>query len=176
VLEVSPGDGRDHLPEGLAFLPARFRGAVRTGVRSAEQGGCGLGYPCYDVGVRAVDFTVHPKDSTEAAFEAAAAQAYANAFDKAGAVLLEPVMTVAVQTPEEFLGSVLGDLQRRRAVIEAIESPAAGVRSIRGVVALAEMFGYSTSLRSVSQGRAVFTMEPRAYAPVPPERAKGIVL
>jgi elongation factor G len=129
-----------------------------------------------DVGVKAVEFTVHPADATESAFEAAAAQAFGAAFDKAGAVLLEPVMSVSVHTPEEFLGAVLGDLQRRRATIESIETPSAGIRVIKGGVALAEMFGYSTSLRSVSQGRAAFTMEPRAYAPVPPERAKGMVL
>jgi elongation factor G len=176
VLEVFPGDGADHLSPGLARLPPVLRNAVRAGVRSAEQGGCGLGYPCYGVGCRAVDFTVVPQDATEAAFEAAAVQAFGNAFDAAGAVLLEPVMSVAVHTPEEFLGNVLGDLQRRRATIESIENPSTGARTIRGVVALAEMFGYSTALRSASQGRAAFSLEPRAYAPVPPERAKGLVL
>jgi elongation factor G len=174
VLEVFPGDGSDQLAAGLARLPSQFRNAVRSGVRSSEQGGCGLGYPCVNVGVRLVDFTAHPTDSTETAFEAAASQAYGDAFDRAGAVLLEPVMSVSVHCPEEFLGNVLGDLQRRRASIENIETPAAGLRIIRGVVALAEMFGYSTSLRSVSQGRAAFSMEPRAYAPVPAERARGL--
>ncbi len=176
ALEVFPGDGQDHLAAGLARLPPVLRNAVRSGVRSAEQGGCGLGYPCVNVGTRALDFTVDPRDSTEGAFEAAASRAFAEAFDRAGAVLLEPVMTVVVHTPEEFLGNVLGDLQRRRAVIEGIENPAPGARAVRGVVALAEMFGYSTALRSASQGRAAFSMEPRAYAPVPPERAKGLVL
>ena len=85
-------------------------------------------------------------------------------------------MSVSVHTPEEFLGAVLGDLQRRRAVIESIDPAGPGVRVVKGVVALAEMFGYSTSLRSASQGRAAFSMEPRSYAPVPPERAKGMVL
>ena len=176
VLEAFPSDGSDALSAGLAGLPPPLRSAVRSGVRSAEQGSCGLGYPCYGVGANLVDFTIHPQDTTEAAMEAAAAQSFSDAFDRAGAVLLEPVMSVAVITPEEFLGAVLGDLQRRRAVIEAIENPGPGTRTIRGVVALAEMFGYSTSLRSVSQGRAAFTLEPRSYAPVPPERAKGMVL
>jgi elongation factor G len=176
VLEVFPGDGKDHLLFGLAKLPPVLRNAVRAGIKSSEEGGCGLGYPCVDVGVKAVDFTVHPSDASEAAFEAAASQAFGSAFDRAGAVLLEPVMSVSVHTPEEFLGSVLGDLQRRRATIESIETPSSGLRVIKGAVALAEMFGYSTSLRSVSQGRAAFSMEPRAYAPVPPERAKGLVL
>jgi elongation factor G len=176
VLEVFPGDGADHLAPGIAGLPPVLRNAVRSGVKSAEQGGCGLGYPCVNVGVRGVEFTVHPSDASEAAFEAAASQAFSAAFDRAGAVLLEPVMSVAVHSPEEFLGNVLADLNRRRATIENIETPSAGIRVIRGVVALAEMFGYSTSLRSVSQGRAAFTLEPRAYAPVPPERTKGMVL
>ncbi len=176
VLEVFPGDGKDHLLFGLAKLPPVLRNAVRAGVRSSEQGGCGLGYPCVNVGCRAVDFTVHATDSTETAFEAAASQAFGQAFDAAGAVLLEPVMSVVVHTPEEFLGNVLGDLQRRRAVVENIENPGPGLRVIRGGVALAEMFGYSTSLRSSTQGRAAFSMEPRNYAPVPPERARGMIL
>ena len=176
VLEVFPGDGHDHLLFGLAKLPPILRAAVRAGIKSAEQGGCGLGYPCVNVGVKAVDFTVHPTDASETAFEAAASQAFGAAFDRAGAVLLEPVMSVAVHSPEEFLGAVLGDLQRRRATIESIETPSHGTRVIKGVVSLAEMFGYSTSLRSVSQGRAAFTLEPRAYAPVPADRAKGMIL
>jgi len=175
-LEVFPGDGKDHLAMGLATLPPVYRNAVRAGVRSSEQGGCGLGYPTVNVGCRLLESTVHPQDSTEAAFEAAASQAFGEAFDAAGAVLLEPVMSVVVHTPEEFLGNVLGDLQRRRAVIENIENPGPGIRVIRGEVALAEMFGYSTSLRSVSQGRAGFSMEPRSYGPVPPERARGMIL
>lgn len=176
VLEVFPGDGRDHLTPGLAKLPPVLRNAVRSGIRSSEQGGCGLGYPCVNVGCRLLDATVHPSDATEAAFEAAASQAFGEAFDRGGAILLEPVMSVVVHSPEEFLGSVLGDLQRRRAVIESIENPGPGLRVVRGAVALAEMFGYSTSLRSVSQGRAGFSMEPRAYAPVPPDRARGMIL
>lgn len=176
VLEVFPGDGGDHLAPGLAGLPPPLRAAVRAGIRSTEQGGCGLGYPCFQVGVRAVDFTVHPSDASEMAFEAAASQAFSEAFDRAGAVLLEPVMSIVVHCPEEFLGNVLGDLQRRRATIENIDSPGGGLRVIRGVASLAEMFGYSTALRSVSQGRAGFSMEPRAYAPVPPERVKGMLL
>jgi elongation factor G len=176
VLEVFPGDGRDHLLFDLAKLPPVLRNAVRSGIRSSEQGGCGLGYPVVNVGVKGVDFTVHPTDASEMAFEAAASQAYGAAFDRAGAVLLEPVMSVAVHSPEEFLGAVLGDLQRRRATIESIETPSHGTRVIRGVVSLSEMFGYSTALRSVSQGRAAFSLEPRAYAPVPKDRAGGMVL
>ncbi len=180
VLEVFPdpaGGGRHvELLMGLGKLPPVLRNAVQSGIRSSEQGGCGLGYPCVNVGVRAVDFTVHPTDASEMAFEAAASQAYGAAFDRAGAVLLEPVMSVAVHSPEEFLGAVLGDLQRRRATIESIENPSHGTRVVKGVVSLSEMFGYSTSLRSVSQGRAAFTLEPRAYAPVPEDRAKGMIL
>jgi len=180
VLEVFPdasGDGKHvELLMGLGKLPPVLRSAVQAGIRSSEQGGCGLGYPCVNVGVRAVDFTVHPTDSSEMAFEAAASQAFGAAFDRAGAVLLEPVMSVSVHTPEEFLGAVLGDLQRRRATIESIETPSHGTRVIKGVVSLSEMFGYSTSLRSVSQGRAAFTLEPRAYAPVPKDRSGGMVL
>jgi elongation factor G len=174
--ERTVGEKRHYARAVLGRLTPALRAAVQAGILSSEQGGCGLGYPCVNVGVRAVDFTVHPTDASEMAFEAAASQAYGAAFDRAGAVLLEPVMSVAVHSPEEFLGAVLGDLQRRRATIESIETPSHGTRVVKGVVSLSEMFGYSTSLRSVSQGRAAFTLEPRAYAPVPEDRAKGMIL
>ncbi len=181
VLEVSPspgdaGAGRQEPSSGMDRIPAPFRGAVRSGVRASLAGGCGLGYPCVDVAVAVLDATAHPQDSTEGAFEAAAAHAFTEAFDRGGAVLLEPLMALVVHVPEEFLGAVLGDLQRRRASIDAIDSPAPSQRAIRGLVALAEMFGYSTALRSLTQGRAAFSLAPHAYAPVPTDRARGGVL
>jgi elongation factor G len=181
LLEVRPAAGRGSTPllepsTGMDMVPPAFRGAVRSGVRASLAGGCGLGYPCVDTEVAVLAAEGHPSDSTEGAFEAAAALAFSEAFDRGGAVLLEPVMSLAVHCPEECLGSVLGDLQRRRASIEAIESPGGDLRIVRGTVALAEMFGYSTSLRSLSQGRAAFSLEPKAYAAVPAERMKGLVL
>jgi elongation factor G len=177
-IEVAPqaGAGKDEPSTGLEKVPPPFRLAVKSGVRASLAGGCGLGYPCVDTRATVVEATAHPTDSAENAFEAAAAQAFTAAFDQAGAVLLEPVMAVEVHTPEEFLGGVLGDLQRRRCGVEALESPGSGIRLVKGTVALAEMFGYSTALRSLSQGRAAFTLEPKAYAPVPPDRAKGMLL
>ncbi len=176
LVEVAPGGAGEPPLRGGERLPPLFLNAVRSGVKALLAGGCGLGYPSVNVRVTLLDATVHPQDSTETAFEAAAAQALGEAFDRAKPVLLEPVMGLDVHSPEEFLGAVLGDLQRRRADISSIETPGAGLRIIRGKVALSEMFGYSTTLRSLSQGRASFTLEPKAYAPVPEDRAKGLVL
>jgi elongation factor G len=105
------------------------------------------------------------------AFEAASSLAFRDAFESVPCVVLEPIMRFEVQTPDAYMGDVLGDLNRRRATIEAVEHTEE-LTTIRGLVPISEMFGYSTAVRSQSQGRASYSMEPHSYAPVPPERAK----
>ncbi len=145
-----------------------FVEAVHSGVKSACEGGVGFGYPVVQLGVSLTDMTVHDTDSSEAAFEAAANIAMREAFERSGAVLLEPIMRIEVSTPESFLGDVIGDLNARRAEIHDVEARGE-VRVIKGLAPLARMFGYSSSLRSATQGRATYTMEPHSYAPAPPD-------
>ncbi len=148
----------------------KFLPNVKSGALSSAEGGVGYGYPCVQLRVTLLAAATRDGDGTEAAFEAAANRAFSDAFEAAGCVVLEPIMQFEVQTPEQYMGDVLGDLSRRRAEIsEMLDED--GVRSIRGTVPISEMFGYSTSLRSQSQGRASYSMEPHSYAPVPPEVA-----
>ncbi len=151
-------------------MPRRFLPNVQSGALSSAQGGVGYGYPCVQLRVTLLEGATREGEGTEAAFEAAASRAFQEAFEAAGCVVLEPIMQFEVQTPEQYMGDVLGDLNRRRATIqEMLEEE--GTRVVRGVVPVSEMFGYSTALRSQSQGRASYSMEPHSYAPVPPERA-----
>jgi elongation factor G len=156
-------------------IPRAFLPAVKEGVEGAAGSGVLAGYPV--VGVRAVvtggafDLT----DSSEGAFAAAAARAFREGAEKAGMTLLEPWMRFEVMVPEAHLGDVLSDLNSRRAAIDK-QSIRSGVHVLAGKVPLSEMFGYATSLRSLSQGRATFTMEPLEYLPVPPQVAKSLIL
>jgi elongation factor G len=127
-----------------------------------------------DVAARIVGGEVDEALSTEVAFHAAASEAFKEACEKAGRVLLEPVMRLEVSTPAEFVGPVQSDLARRGAVIEG-DDLRGSLRVIRGTVALSRMFGYSTTVRSLSQGRAGYSMEPAGYAPVPPDVAKSLL-
>ncbi|GIW71426.1 MAG: elongation factor G [Planctomycetota bacterium] len=154
------------LPSGR--LPRELEAAVAEGALSAAAAGGTLGYPIIDVEIELLDAELHPTDSTEVAFNAAAAMAFQAACEKAGLVMLEPVMRLEIQTPEEYYGAVLTDLQQRRATLQDMAMHGE-MRVIRGVVPLAEMFGYSTTIRSLSQGRATFSLEPYAFAPVPEE-------
>ena len=148
----------------------RFVPNIRSGALSSAEGGVGLGYPCVQLRVILIGAATREGEATEAAFEAAANRAFQEAFEEAGCVVLEPVMRFDVQTPDQYMGDVLTDLNRRRADIrEMLEED--GTRVIKGVVPISEMFGYSTALRSLTQGRAGYSMEPESYAPVPPEVA-----
>jgi elongation factor G len=149
-------------------LSKQFLAAVQSGVRSAAEGGAGFGFPAVQLGVTLTAATVHETDSTEAAFEAAANFAMREAFERGGVVLLEPMMKVEVSTPEQFLGDVIGDLNSRRAEIHAVEDRGE-LRVVHVVAPLAQMFGYSSALRSATQGRATYSMEPHTYAPAPPD-------
>jgi len=151
-------------------LPRRFVPNVESGALSSAEGGVGFGYPCVQMRVICTDASTRDNEGTDAAFEAASTRAFQEAFEAAGCVVLEPIMKFEVQTPEQYMGDVLGDLNRRRADIRQMAEEE-GVRCIRGTVPISEMFGYSTALRSQSQGRARYSMEPLSYAPVPPEVA-----
>jgi elongation factor G len=178
VLELCPQE-RGH---GYAFdnalvghvLPKECVLAVDQGVREALAFGPLAGFPVVDLRVRLVDATYHEVDSSELAFRIAASLAFKEGYGKAGAVLLEPVMRVAVVTPEEHVGDVMGDLSRRRGLLRGSDDSTAG-RTIDALVPLGEMFGYATAMRSMSQGRATFTMEFDHYAEAPASIAEAII-
>jgi elongation factor G len=155
-------------------IPRAFHTAVKEGVEGAASSGVLAGYPVVGVNVTVLGGEFHVADSTEGAFAAAAAKAFRLGAEQAGVALLEPWMRFEVMTPEAHVGDVLADLSGRRAHIaeQAIRS---GVHVLSGKVPLSEMFGYATALRSLTQGRATFTMEPVAYLPVPDELAKAMM-
>ncbi len=147
-------------------VPREYIPAVQKGVQDAMEGGVIAGYPVVDVKVTLYDGSYHEVDSSEHAFKAAGSMAFKEGALKAKAILLEPIMAVEVITPEDYMGPVNGDLNSRRGVIIAMEEAPAG-KIIRAEVPLAEMFGYATSLRSATQGRANYSMEFKKYAPAP---------
>jgi len=154
-------------------IPREFIPPVEAGIREASESGVLAGYPVVDFRVRLVDGSYHEVDSSEMAFKIAGSMAFKDAMTRAKPVLLEPVMKVEVLTPEPYMGDVMGDLNARRGRIEGIEQQGA-IRAIRAMVPLAEMFGYATALRSATQGRATFTMEPSHYEEVPAGIAEEI--
>lgn len=147
-------------------IPKEFMNAVHSGIKDAMINGIVAGYPVVDVHVDIVDGDYHDVDSNENAFHMAAIFAMRDAFENASAILLEPLMAVEVTTPDEYQGDIMGDLNRRRAQIGGMESKGM-VCTLKAKVPLAEMFGYMTALRTVSSGRASFTMEPSSFEPVP---------
>jgi elongation factor G len=155
-------------------IPKEFIPAVEKGIREALDAGVMAGFPVVDVKVTLFDGSFHEVDSSEIAFKIAGAMAFKDACRKANPYLLEPIMKVEVTTPEVNMGDVIGDLSSRRAKIAEMGSRG-NVRAIRGTVPLSEMFGYATAVRSISQGRASFTMEPSHYEEVPPNIAKTVV-
>ena len=170
VLEISPG-GRN---SGISFvnkikggaIPREFIPSIEEGVRESGRSGVLASYPVTDVEVKLLDGSFHEVDSSELAFRMAAAMAFTEGLKKARSVLLEPIMDTEVIIPEEFLGEVIGDLNSRRAQIKSLNQKA-GAKIIRGHTPLAEMFGYATAIRSLTQGRGIYTMEPSFYAEVP---------
>jgi len=166
------------LPKGTGFefadetkggaIPRNFIPAVEEGVREAMETGVLAGYPMVDVRAILLDGKYHEVDSSELAFKIAGSMAFKDAAEKAHPVLLEPVMEVEVVTPQEFMGDVIGDLNSRRGKILEMESRA-GAQVIAARVPLATMFGYATRLRSITQGRATYTMQFAVYEPVPPQ-------
>ncbi len=156
-------------------IPQEFIPAIEKGVREATEKGVLAGYPFVDVLVSLYDGSYHEVDSSEAAFKIAGSMAFQEAARRGGLVLLEPIMKVEVVMPEQFLGEVVGDLNAKRARIQAMNERGSGIKVIDAEVPLAEMFGYATSLRSLTEGRASFTMEFDHYEEVPGNIAQGIV-
>lgn len=155
-------------------IPKEYVPAVDDGVREALQNGILAGYPMLDVKCTLIDGSYHDVDSSEMAFKIAGSMALKQGAVKAGAVILEPIMKVEVTVPEEYMGDVMGDVNSRRGRIEGMEMRA-NAQVIRGYVPLSEMFGYSTSLRSRTQGRGTFSMEFHAYEEVPKSIAQEII-
>jgi elongation factor G len=156
-------------------VPRDYWPAVEKGVRSAAENGVLAGYPVVDVHIDLVDGSYHEVDSSEMAFQVAGSMAFKDGCKKCGAVLLEPVFDVEVITPEEYTGDVIGDLNSRRGRISDLE-PRKGVQAIRACVPLSEMFGYSTVLRSATQGRASYTMQFKCYEPLPAALSEELIV
>jgi len=155
-------------------VPREYVPAVDKGIREAEETGVIAGYPVVDVKVTLFDGSYHDVDSNEMAFKIAGSMGFKEGFRRAKPVLLEPIMKVEVVTPEDYSGDVIGDLNRRRGQITGMDETPAG-KAITADVPLSEMFGYATTVRSMSQGRATFTMEFSKYVEVPPNIADGII-
>jgi len=155
-------------------VPREYVPAVDKGIREACETGVIAGYPVVDVKITLTDGSYHDVDSSEMAFKIAGSIGFKEGFKKAKPVLLEPIMKVEVVTPEEYSGDIIGDLSRRRGQILGMEEGPSG-KAIASEVPLSEMFGYATTVRSMSQGRATFTMEFGRYAEVPPGIADGIM-
>ncbi len=155
-------------------IPREFIPAVDKGVKEQMEAGVIAGYPLIDIKVTLYDGSFHDVDSSEIAFKVAASQALKDGAMRAKPVLLEPIMKLEVVTPEEYMGDVVGDLNRRRGIVQGMNDIPSG-KALNGEVPLAEMFGYATDLRSATQGRATFTMEPLKYAEVPNNVAESII-
>ncbi len=176
VEPLEPGKGFEFVNKVVGgAVPKEYIPAVEAGVREALDSGVLAGYPIVDIRVTVVDGSYHEVDSSEMAFKIAASQTFRAACRKAGPVLKEPIMSVEVVTPEQFLGDVIGDINSRRGRIEGVEPGAGGMQVIRAQVPLAELFGYVTALRSLTQGRADPTVEPSHYEEVPRNLAEELV-
>ena len=156
-------------------IPKEYHSAVDAGIREAIAAGVLAGYPLVDVRVEVVDGSYHEVDSNELAFKMAGIFAFKEACKKAKLILLEPVMKVEVVTPDEYQGDVMGDLNRRRGKILGMETDAKQLCTVTSEVPLAEMFGYATAVRSLSRGRASYSMEPFSFEQVPASIAEEIV-
>jgi elongation factor G len=174
-LEPAPGEGFDFVNKIKGgVIPSEFLPAAEQGIEEALENGVKAGYPMVDVRVELIDGSYHDVDSSEMAFKVAGSMALKKAAEKANPVLLEPVMSVEVVTPEEFLGTVNGDLNRRRGQVHAQEQRGNAI-VVQAFVPLGEMFGYATDLRSSTQGRATFTMQFERYEQVPDNIAQEII-
>jgi elongation factor G len=174
-LEPQPGKGYefvDAIKGGR--VPREYIPAVEKGVKEALQEGVFAGYPVVDAKVTLFDGSYHEVDSNENAFKMAAIFAFKDGMRAGQPTLLEPIMAVEVETPEEKMGDVMGDLSSRRGVIQGMEDLPGG-KAIKAEVPLGEMFGYSTTLRSLTQGRATYTMEFKHYAEAPKSVAEAVI-
>jgi elongation factor G len=168
VEPLEPGQGFEFVNKIVGgVVPKEYIPAVEAGIREAMETGVLAGYPTIDVRATLFDGSYHEVDSSEMAFKIAGSMAFKSAANRAKPVLLEPIMSVEVLVPEEYMGDVIGDLNARRGRIEGMEPRAGGVQAIRGHVPLAEMFGYATDLRSRTQGRGTYTMQFSHYEEAP---------
>jgi elongation factor G len=179
VIEMEPGE-----PASAVIFESRIRGgsiprefipAVEEGVMSSSRNGALAGYPVTSVKVKLVDGTYHTVDSSELAFKMAGAIAFTEGLKKGNSILLEPIMRMEIFTPQEYMGDVIGDLNARRAKIESLLTKNL-IKIIHGSVPLSELVGYATTLRSLTQGRATYNIEPSHYAEVPKALAEKLVL
>jgi elongation factor G len=155
-------------------VPREYIPAVEKGLKDTLPNGVLAGFPVVDVKVTLYDGSYHDVDSNENAFKMAASMAFKDGMRQASPVLLEPMMAVEVETPEDYMGNVVGDLSSRRGMIQGMED-LPGLKVVTAEVPLAEMFGYSTSLRSATQGRATYTMEFKHYSEAPKNVAEAII-
>jgi len=171
-----PGKGFQFIDEIKGgVVPQEYRKPVEAGVRETLDGGVIAGYPVVDIKATLHDGSYHDVDSSELAFKLAGSTATRDGIKQANPILLEPIMQVEVTTPEEFMGDVIGDLNSRRGRIESMDDLSGGAKLIKALVPLANMFGYTNDIRSMSQGRAASTMELARYEEVPPNVAKEII-
>ncbi|KXF82871.1 elongation factor G [Enterovibrio coralii] len=171
-----PGEGFVFVDEVVGgAVPKEYIGAVGKGVEEQMSSGVLAGYPVLDVKATLFDGSYHDVDSNEMAFKIAASMAFKKGALEAQPVILEPMMKVEITTPEDWMGDVVGDLNRRRGLISGMDEGPAGLKIIRAQVPLAEMFGYATDLRSATQGRASYSMEFSEYADVPKNVAESII-
>jgi elongation factor G len=179
IVELEP------LPRGSGFefvdkvtggaIPKEYIGPAGQGMRESMENGVLGGYPLVDIKATLVGGSFHEVDSSDFAFRIAGSMALREGAEKAGPVLLEPVMRIEIVVPEASTGDVIGDLVARRGQISGLEMHSFGLQAVKGTVPLAEMFSYATNLRSVTQGRGTFTMEFDHYDVVPNERARTIL-
>jgi elongation factor G len=155
-------------------VPKEYVTAAGKGIEEAMKNGVLAGFPVVDIKIKAVDGSFHDVDSNEMAFKVAGSMGFKEGFSKASPVLLEPIMKVEVVTPEEYMGDVMGDLSRRRGLLQGSDETPSG-KVINAMVPLGEMFGYATAMRSMSQGRATFTMEFDHYAEAPSSIAEQVI-
>jgi len=158
-----------------AAIPNEYIPAVEKGVKEAMESGVVAGYPVVDVKVTLFDGSYHEVDSSEMAFKIAGSMGFKAGAQKAAPVLLEPIMRVETTIPENYMGDVIGDLSARRAKVEGMDTHAGGVAAVKAFVPLANMFGYATDLRSMTQGRGTFTMEFDHYEQLPQSIVESIV-
>ncbi|AAZ19743.1 translation elongation factor 2 (EF-2/EF-G) [Psychrobacter arcticus 273-4] len=156
-------------------VPKEFHGAVDKGIQERMKNGVLAGYPIVGVKATLYDGSYHDVDSDELSFKMAGSIAFRKGFMAANPTLLEPVMKVEVETPEDYMGDIMGDLSRRRGMVQGMEDLPGGTKQIRAEVPLAEMFGYATQMRSMSQGRATYSMEFQKYAEIPKSVAEAII-
>ena len=185
IVDLGPVDSDYDVKEngGLQFvnevkggnIPKEFIPSVQKGFETAMKNGVLGGYPMDSLKVTLIDGSFHPVDSDQLSFELAAINAYRNACPKAGPVLMEPIMKVEVVTPEESMGDVIGDLNKRRGQVEGMDEARSGARIVKAQVPLAEMFGYVTALRTITSGRATSSMEYDHHAPLASSIAKAVL-